>query len=89
MEAILSSGKNFPSDVSQVLSDLRDLAVTKFCNNNLEDLQNQIVSGFVFLRFFAPAIVNPKLFEIRNDMPDPMTRRTLTLISKSIQSLGK
>ncbi|CAD5120476.1 DgyrCDS9043 [Dimorphilus gyrociliatus] len=88
MDAILSSGKNFPSVVSQVLSDLRDLAVNKFSNNNLEDLQNQIVSSFVFLRFFAPAIVNPKLFEIRSDTPDCMTGRTLTLISKSIQSLG-
>ena len=25
------------------------------------------VSGFVFLRFFAPAILNPKLFQMRNE----------------------
>ena len=71
------------------------------------------VSGFVFLRFFAPAILNPKLFNLRHENPvsiiitrlftwqtiyflhtcyilwqSPIVGRTLTLISKSIQSLG-
>ena len=27
------------------------------------------VSGFVFLRFFAPAILNPKLFNLRHENP--------------------
>ena len=27
------------------------------------------VSGFIFLRFFAPAILNPKLFHLRPEFP--------------------
>ena len=29
----------------------------------------QVLSGFVFLRFFAPAILAPKQFQLRTDMP--------------------
>lgn len=34
-----------------------------------EDVCYTSVSGFVFLRFFAPAILNPKLFQMRNEHP--------------------
>ena len=34
-----------------------------------EDVCYTAVSGFVFLRFFAPAILNPKLFQMRNEHP--------------------
>ena len=44
-----------------------------------------VVSGFIFLRFFAPAILGPRLFQLRQDTPDALTQRTLTLISKAIQ----
>jgi hypothetical protein len=33
------------------------------------DVRYTAVSGFVFLRFFAPAILNPKLFQMRNEHP--------------------
>jgi len=31
------------------------------------EVRYQIVSGFVFLRFFAPAILGPRIFDLRND----------------------
>lgn len=43
------------------------------------------VSGFVFLRFFAPAILNPKLFALRPENPVScynMFTTTLTTFSK-------
>jgi len=41
-----------------------------FCfNSDDEDVCYTSVSGFVFLRFFAPAILNPKLFQMRNEHP--------------------
>ena len=41
-----------------------------FCfDSDDEDVCYTSVSGFVFLRFFAPAILNPKLFQMRNEHP--------------------
>ncbi|KAL9000526.1 MAG: hypothetical protein Q9169_000819 [Polycauliona sp. 2 TL-2023] len=46
------------------------------------------VSGFLFLRFFCPALLNPHLFGLLKDHPRPQAQRTLTLISKTINTLG-
>jgi hypothetical protein len=46
------------------------------------------VSGFLFLRFFCPAILNPKLFGLLKDHPRPRAQRTLTLIAKALQGLA-
>lgn len=40
------------------------------------------ISGFLFLRFFAPAILTPKLFHLREHHADPRTARTLLLLAK-------
>jgi len=50
-------------------------------------LSNMIVSTFIILRFFAPALQNPKLFDLRRDNPSSNVSRTLTLISKTIQRM--
>ena len=36
---------------------------------NADIIKYTSVSGFVFLRFFAPAILNPKLFGLRPENP--------------------
>ena len=38
-------------------------------SENAEVIKYTSVSGFVFLRFFAPAILNPKLFGLRPENP--------------------
>ena len=49
-----------------------------FFNLDDDDVCYTSVSGFVFLRFFAPAILNPKLFQMRNEHP----------VSKMIKLVG-
>lgn len=48
---------------------LSELCKSQYCFSVSDD--NDVcytsVSGFVFLRFFAPAILNPKLFQMRNE----------------------
>ncbi|KAL8833386.1 MAG: hypothetical protein Q9170_004296 [Blastenia crenularia] len=46
------------------------------------------VSGFLFLRFFCPALLNPHLFGLLKDHPRPQAQRTLTLVSKTLNTLA-
>jgi hypothetical protein len=46
------------------------------------------VSGFIILRFFAPAILCPPLFGLKVGMLDQQASRKLTLIAKTLQNLG-
>ena len=47
-----------------------------------QDCKYVCLSGFLFLRFFAPAILSPKLFFLRDHHPDKYVGRTLTLLAK-------
>lgn len=51
-------------------------------------MRSTSVSAFIFLRFFVPAVLNPKLFSLISCPLDPKTQRTLTLIAKTLQGLA-
>ncbi|XP_021567650.1 rasGAP-activating-like protein 1 [Carlito syrichta] len=53
-----------------------------------QDVKYLAISGFLFLRFFAPAILTPKLFDLRDQHADPQTGRSLLLLAKAVQSIG-
>lgn len=45
---------------------------TIYCKVHFSDnaeIRYQVVSGFVFLRFFAPAILGPRFFDLVEDTP--------------------
>ncbi|XP_039485712.1 GTPase-activating protein isoform X2 [Drosophila santomea] len=85
-EAITKSADRCPKVLCQIFHDLRECAGEHFPSNR--EVRYSVVSGFIFLRFFAPAILGPKLFDLTTERLDAQTSRTLTLISKTIQSLG-
>ncbi|KAH8270165.1 hypothetical protein KR018_005094 [Drosophila ironensis] len=85
-EAITKSADRCPKVLCQIFHDLRECAGKHFPSNR--EVRYSVVSGFIFLRFFAPAILGPKLFDLTTERLDAQTYRTLTLISKTIQSLG-
>ncbi|KAH8342948.1 hypothetical protein KR059_002133 [Drosophila kikkawai] len=85
-EAITKSADRCPKVLCQIFHDLRECAGKHFPSNR--EVRYSVVSGFIFLRFFAPAILGPKLFDLTTERLDAQTSRTLTLISKTIQSLG-
>ncbi|KAK7078654.1 Ras GTPase-activating protein 2 [Halocaridina rubra] len=86
LKAIFNSALSCPPVMCQIFSELRELANTYFPNER--EVRYSVISGFVFLRFFAPAILYPKLFDLTTEQIDPATHRTLTLISKTVQSVG-
>ncbi|XP_053680398.1 GTPase-activating protein [Anopheles nili] len=85
-EAITKSAIKCPAILCEIFHNLRECAAKYFPQN--KEVRYSVVSGFIFLRFFAPAILGPKLFDLTTEPVDEQTTRTLTLISKTIQSMG-
>ncbi|XP_075057719.1 ras GTPase-activating protein 2 [Mixophyes fleayi] len=83
---IVKSSMSCPTVMCDLFSSLRHMAVRHFPND--PRVQFSAVSSFVFLRFFAVAVVSPQIFHLRFHHPDAQTSRILTLISKTIQTLG-
>uniref|UniRef100_A0AAR2IK30 RAS p21 protein activator 2 n=1 Tax=Pygocentrus nattereri TaxID=42514 RepID=A0AAR2IK30_PYGNA len=84
--SITQSSASCPPLMCDVFRALRQLASDRFPGD--PHVQYSAVSSFVFLRFFAVAVLSPHTFQLRPHHPDPDVSRTLTLISKTIQTLG-
>jgi hypothetical protein len=86
-ESIAGSANRCPPEIRQILKYIRAVAEDRY-GDFLRTVAYTSVSGFLFLRFFCPALLNPKLFGILRDHPQPKAQRTLTLIAKSLQALA-
>lgn len=86
-ESIAESVTGCPPEMRQILKYIRAVAEDRY-GDFLRTVTYTSVSGFLFLRFFCPALLNPKLFGLLPDSPQPKAQRTLTLIAKSLQALA-
>uniref|UniRef100_A0AAZ3RRV1 RAS p21 protein activator 2 n=1 Tax=Oncorhynchus tshawytscha TaxID=74940 RepID=A0AAZ3RRV1_ONCTS len=84
--SITQSSSSCPPLMCDVFRSLRHMASKRFPDD--PHVQYSAVSSFVFLRFFAVAVLSPHTFQLRPHHPDLEVSRTLTLISKTIQTLG-
>lgn len=84
---IAESANRCPPELRQILKYIRAVAEDRY-GDFLRTVAYTSVSGFLFLRFFCPALLNPKLFGLLRDHPQPKAQRTLTLIAKSLQVLA-
>uniref|UniRef100_A0A8C2BV69 RAS p21 protein activator 2 n=1 Tax=Cyprinus carpio TaxID=7962 RepID=A0A8C2BV69_CYPCA len=85
--SITQSSSSCSPLMCDVFRSLRQLASKRFPAD--PHVQYSAVSSFIFLRFFAVAVLSPHTFQLRAHHPvSPEISRTLTLISKTIQSLG-
>lgn len=84
---IADSASRCPPEIRQILKYIRAVAEDRY-GDFLRTVAYTSVSGFLFLRFFCPALLNPKLFGLLRDHPQPKAQRTLTLIAKSLQVLA-
>eukprot|EP00045_Choanoeca_perplexa_P013516 m.153811 g.153811 ORF g.153811 m.153811 type:complete len:813 (+) comp16375_c0_seq1:97-2535(+) len=89
LDAIFQSVEACPGDMRKAFADIHE-ATSK--NAALvaatPDSPYTAVTGFLFLRFFAPAMLNPKLFGINQAQPSDRVVRTLTLLAKIITTIG-
>ncbi|BGP40339.1 hypothetical protein JCM10449v2_004300 [Rhodotorula kratochvilovae] len=87
--SIYDAREKCPHDLRQIFGHIQRVVVDKYGQG--EDQKNTrwtCVSAFIFLRFFVPAVLNPKLFFIVSGPPDPKSQRTLTLVAKTLQGLA-
>jgi hypothetical protein len=86
-KSISESANRCPPELRQIMKYIRAVAEDRY-GDFLRTVAYTSVSGFLFLRFFCPALLNPKLFGLLRDHPQPKAQRTLTLIAKSLQALA-
>ncbi|PWY88481.1 GTPase activating protein [Aspergillus heteromorphus CBS 117.55] len=86
-KSIASSASRCPAELRLIFRHIRACAEDRY-GDFLRSVTYSSVSGFLFLRFFCPAILNPKLFGLLKDHPRPRAQRTLTLIAKALQGLA-
>lgn len=86
-KSIFASASRCPPELRMIFRHIRACADDRYGNFH-RTVTYSSVSGFLFLRFFVPAVLNPKLFGLLKDHPRPRAQRTLTLIAKALQSLA-
>lgn len=59
---ITQSAVYCPALMCQIFYNLKECAMKHFPDN--KGVRYSVISGFIFLRFFAPAILGPKLFDL-------------------------
>ncbi|XP_063642134.1 rasGAP-activating-like protein 1 isoform X6 [Pan troglodytes] len=88
VDAIVGSVGRCPPAVRLAFKQLHRRVEERFPQAEHQDVKYLAISGFLFLRFFAPAILTPKLFDLRDQHADPQTSRSLLLLAKAVQSIG-
>jgi hypothetical protein len=78
-----------PRELRFLFNKIRKTTEKRFVGHaDLHKIKHTCITGFLFLRLFCPAVLNPKLFQVTSEYPDAKTSRTLTLLAKCLQCLG-
>jgi len=83
LKQILNSSEECPVQFRQLFSHIKHVVGNRFPEN-----VNTTIGGFIFLRFFCPAISSPEAYGILEEPPTPQARRLLILITKVLQNLS-
>jgi len=83
LKTILASDVDCPPQFRQLFAHIRKCVAERFPEN-----VNTTIGGFVFLRFFCPAVSSPEAYGIVEEPPSADARRLLILITKVLQNLS-
>ena len=84
--AIFSSAEKMPQSLQLLFATIQSTVRERFPED--ETVVYTAVSGFIFLRFFTPAILGPSLFGLKVGFLNDENKRKLTLIAKTLQNLS-
>lgn len=84
---IYITSNDLPDQIKSQLKSFRN-KVELACDPNDKITALNCLSAFIFLRFFCPAILNPKLFYLTKNHQTGRSQRTLTLIAKILLNLA-
>lgn len=84
---IYITSNDLPEQIKNQLKYFRN-KVELACDPNDKITSLNCLSAFIFLRFFCPAILNPKLFYLTKNHQTGRAQRTLTLIAKILLNLA-
>lgn len=76
------------SEIRQIFAHIQKIVSSRYGDEHHKKMRSTSVSAFIFLRFFVPAVLNPKLFNLVSVSPDPKSQRALTLVAKTLQGLA-
>jgi hypothetical protein len=85
-ESIRKSFLRCPASFRNIFEHIQLKVTRKFPNDPV--IRYTAPSGFIFLRFFCPALLGPKLFGLAAEHPPMAIARDLTLIAKTLQNLA-
>ncbi|XP_014669624.1 PREDICTED: ras GTPase-activating protein 1-like [Priapulus caudatus] len=86
MESIYMSSDSCPMQLRYIFHYLQRDVQRKWPDNF--SVKTRVVSGFVFLRLFCIALLNPRMFRLVTETPSDTAARTLILVAKSLQNLA-
>ncbi|KAK9459407.1 uncharacterized protein V1516DRAFT_654985 [Lipomyces oligophaga] len=86
-ENIYKSASRCPPSMRRIFHTIRTNVEEKYGESSALASYSG-VSGFLFLRFFCPALLGPKLFGLIHDHPMANAQRTLVLLAKGLQGLA-
>lgn len=82
-DIIRLTSNDLPVEMKQILKSIRQhLEMTFLDKEKLQEVMLYSISSVLFLRFFCPIILNPKIFNVIPDHSSVTMRRNLTIISK-------
>ena len=77
-----------PVSFRHIFNQLRIRLLEKFPECKSQNAFYTSISAFLFLRFVCPAILNPKIFKLRAELPPTKANRSLTILAKLVQSIA-
>lgn len=86
LDSIFKSKDKMPPGLSGVFASLRQSVTKKWPQDDTVSYTS--VAGFIFLRLFVAAILNPNLFGLWDEIPDQKSSRNLTIVAKTVQNVA-
>jgi len=87
-KAIFESIPNCPPEFRQIFHHIRSKVTQVYPQEKILITKYTAVTGFIFLRYFCPAILGPKLFHLMDEHPSINTNRALILVAKTLQNVA-